>query len=90
MSLMYFHFQRKTIVSFSNELMKILCFMYRAFAVWEVCREDEFSPLKNGTGTKDTAETCRRDLILQHIRYLRKAGAEFRYEFSFNKKQCSC
>lgn len=60
--------------------------MYRAFAVWEVCREDEFSPLKNGTGTKDTAETCRRDLILQHIRYLRKAGAEFRYEFSFNKK----
>ncbi|CAF4438050.1 unnamed protein product, partial [Rotaria socialis] len=46
-----------------------------AFAVWEVHREDEFSPLKNGTGTKDTPETCRRDLILQHIRYLKQAGA---------------
>ncbi|CAF3366805.1 unnamed protein product [Rotaria socialis] len=47
----------------------------KAFAVWEVHREDEFSPLKNGTGTKDTPETCRRDLILQHIRYLKQAGA---------------
>ncbi|CAF4363977.1 unnamed protein product, partial [Adineta steineri] len=45
------------------------------FAVWEVCREDEFSPLKNGTGSKDTAETCRKDLMLQHIRYLKQAGA---------------
>ncbi|CAF1104212.1 unnamed protein product [Adineta ricciae] len=48
----------------------------KTFAVWEVCREDEFSPLKNGSGPKDTAETCRRDLIHQHIRYLKQAGAE--------------
>ncbi|CAK9188705.1 unnamed protein product, partial [Sphagnum troendelagicum] len=48
----------------------------KAFAVWEVRREDEFSPLKNGTGTKDTAATCRRDLMLQHFRWLRAAGAE--------------
>ncbi|CAF1514076.1 unnamed protein product, partial [Rotaria sordida] len=44
------------------------------FATWEVRREDEFSPLKNGAGNKDTAETCRRDLILQHIRYLKQVG----------------
>ncbi len=42
-------------------------------------REDEFSPLKNGTGSKDTPETCRRDLILQHIRYLQQADATLQY-----------
>ncbi|CAF1443300.1 unnamed protein product [Rotaria sp. Silwood1] len=47
----------------------------KTFAVWEVCREDEFSPLKNGSGSKDTAATCRRDLMLQHVRWLQKAGA---------------
>ncbi len=51
----------------------------RTFAVWDVVREDEFSPLKNGTGNKDTPETCRRDLILQHIRYLEQAGAVLQY-----------
>jgi UDP-N-acetylglucosamine/UDP-N-acetylgalactosamine diphosphorylase len=44
-----------------------------------VIREDEFSPLKNGTGSKDTPETCRRDLILQHIRYLQQADAILQY-----------
>jgi UDP-N-acetylglucosamine/UDP-N-acetylgalactosamine diphosphorylase len=48
--------------------------MYRTFAVWEVRREDEFSPLKNGTGNKDTAQTCRTDLMQQHIRFLKQAG----------------
>ncbi len=47
----------------------------RTFAVWEVRREDEFSPLKNGSGSKDTAATARRDLMLQHIRWLQQAGA---------------
>ncbi len=47
----------------------------RKFFVWEVRREDEFSPLKNGSGTKDTAVTCRRDLMLQHVRWLQTAGA---------------
>ena len=46
----------------------------RTFAVWEVRRDDEFSPLKNGTGNKDTPETCRRDLLLQHSRFIQKAG----------------
>ncbi len=53
----------------------------RTFAVWEVRREDEFSPLKNGTGNKDTPETCRRDLILQHIRYVKQAGGLLEYGF---------
>ncbi|CAF3752011.1 unnamed protein product [Adineta steineri] len=45
------------------------------FFVWEARRDDEFSPLKNGSGTKDTAVTCRRDLMLQHVRWLQAAGA---------------
>ncbi|CAF0847423.1 unnamed protein product [Rotaria sordida] len=45
------------------------------FFIWEVRREDEFSPLKNASGTKDTAITCRRDLMLQHVRWLQAAGA---------------
>ncbi|CAF2156020.1 unnamed protein product [Rotaria magnacalcarata] len=48
----------------------------KTFAVWEVRREDEFSPLKNGSGSKDTAATCRQDLMLQHIRWLKEAGAD--------------
>ncbi|CAF1091958.1 unnamed protein product [Adineta steineri] len=47
----------------------------KTFAVWEVCREDEFSPLKNSSGAKDTAITCRRDLMLQHVRWLQQSGA---------------
>jgi UDP-N-acetylglucosamine/UDP-N-acetylgalactosamine diphosphorylase len=47
----------------------------KTFAVWEVRRDDEFSPLKNGSGTKDTPATCRRDLMIQHIRWLEQAGA---------------
>jgi len=47
----------------------------KTFAVWEVSRDDEFSPLKNGSGSKDTAATCRRDLMLQHVRWLQEAGA---------------
>jgi len=47
----------------------------KTFAVWEVRRDDEFSPLKNGSGPKDTAVTCRRDLMLQHVRWLEEAGA---------------
>jgi UDP-N-acetylglucosamine pyrophosphorylase len=48
---------------------------FRKFFIWEVRRDDEFSPLKNGSGTKDTPVTCRRDLMLQHVRWLQAAGA---------------
>lgn len=54
--------------------MNICMNIHRNFAVWEVRREDEFSPLKNGTGDKDTPETCRRDLLQQHSRFIEQAG----------------
>ncbi|KAG6900512.1 hypothetical protein C0993_009465 [Termitomyces sp. T159_Od127] len=46
------------------------------FAVLEVVRKEEFSPLKNAPGTgSDDPETSRRDLLAQHKRFLENAGA---------------
>jgi len=46
------------------------------FAVLEVERREEFSPLKNAPGTgSDDPETSRRDLLNQHRRFLEGAGA---------------
>lgn len=46
------------------------------FAVLEVARADEFSPLKNAPGTgADDPGTSRRDLLAQHRRFLESAGA---------------
>ncbi|XP_076471039.1 UDP-N-acetylhexosamine pyrophosphorylase-like [Babylonia areolata] len=48
------------------------------FAVWDVLREEEFSPLKNADGAaKDTPTTCRNDLCTLHRRYALAAGAVF-------------
>ena len=50
----------------------------RNFAVWDVLREEEFSPLKNADGAaKDTPTTCRNDLCSLHRRYAMAAGAIF-------------
>lgn len=47
------------------------------FAIWEVLREEEFSPLKNGDDCKkETPTTCRNDLYAQHVRWLKQAGAK--------------
>ncbi|KAI0297550.1 UDP-N-acetylglucosamine diphosphorylase [Multifurca ochricompacta] len=47
------------------------------FAVLEVARAEEFSPLKNAPGTgSDDPETSRRDLLAQHARFLAAAGAK--------------
>ncbi len=48
----------------------------KRFAVLEVVRNEEFSPLKNAPGTgSDDPETSRRDLLNQHKRFLEAAGA---------------
>ncbi|OSX67084.1 hypothetical protein POSPLADRAFT_1164350 [Postia placenta MAD-698-R-SB12] len=49
----------------------------RHFAVLEVARNEEFSPLKNAPGTgSDDPQTSRRDLLSQHRRFLERAGAK--------------
>ncbi len=48
------------------------------FAVLEVPREDEFSPLKNGPGAgSNCPETARQDLINAHYRFITNAGGRF-------------
>jgi UDP-N-acetylglucosamine/UDP-N-acetylgalactosamine diphosphorylase len=45
------------------------------FALWEVLRQDEFSPLKHGIDAKsDNPISCCNDLMDQHLRWLQEAG----------------
>jgi len=47
------------------------------FVVWEVLREEEFSPLKNGpSAKKDTAVTARRSLYDLHRSLITRAGGQ--------------
>ena len=51
----------------------------RKFAVWEVIRKEEFSPLKNADGpaADDTPSTARRSIFELHARYVERAGGSF-------------
>ncbi|KAI9205589.1 nucleotide-diphospho-sugar transferase [Polychytrium aggregatum] len=47
------------------------------FAVFEVARKEEFSPLKNAPGSKDDSpETSRADILNQTVRFATAAGAK--------------
>jgi UDP-N-acetylglucosamine/UDP-N-acetylgalactosamine diphosphorylase len=51
----------------------------RNFAIWEVVREDEFSPLKNSNDSKkDSPETCKQDLMALHYKWLNASGAQMK------------
>ncbi len=52
--------------------------IFRNFLVWEVPRQEEFAPLKNGyDAKKENPVTCRQNLYAQHYRWLKNAGAQF-------------
>nr|XP_033817996.1 UDP-N-acetylhexosamine pyrophosphorylase-like protein 1 [Geotrypetes seraphini] len=54
------------------------------FVVFDVLREEEFSPLKNAdTAKKDNPTTARRALLSQHYRWALKAGASFQSSAGF-------
>lgn len=59
----------------------ILQYLFSSFAVWEVLREDEFSPLKNGNdAATDNPATCRAALMDLHRRWILQSGGKFAQE----------
>ena len=65
------------ILRFYVKFFEINVFLdFSNFAIWEVLREEEFSPLKNADDAKsETPTTCRMDLSALHTKWLVKAGA---------------
>jgi len=50
----------------------------RNFLIWEVPRNEEFVPLKNGLDAeKDNPKTCREAVMQQHAKWLREIGGKF-------------
>lgn len=80
----YINEQGERITPKTNNGIKLEKFVFdvfpfsTSFAIWEVYREEEFSPLKNSDDAKnETPTTCRHDLYSQHYRWLLKSGAQF-------------
>lgn len=60
----------------SSHFHPIFLFSSSRFFIWEVPRDEQFSPLKNGPGAiKDCPKTARLDLLNYHTRLAENAGA---------------
>lgn len=61
------------------------------FAIWEVLRKDEFSPLKNADSAKtETPTTCRFDIYDRCSRWLEEAGATFEDNYENDEDSLKC
>jgi UDP-N-acetylglucosamine/UDP-N-acetylgalactosamine diphosphorylase len=69
----------------------LFAMIFRNFAIWEVLREEEFSPLKNNLDAKsDNARTCKEDISNLHSRWLEKAGASLVEDYEVNDTRLEC
>ncbi|CAH8574611.1 unnamed protein product [Heterobilharzia americana] len=67
--------QKPNAIKFEKFVFDVFPFAKRFF-IWEVPRDEQFSPIKNGPGAiKDCPKTSRNDLLNYHTRLAKNAGA---------------